>query len=470
MENSETESKITVLDKIKSINKRKTAIIAGSVAGALAIAYFGGVAYYSGHFFNGTEIGVFDCSNMTAQQARTTIQDEIDNYGFTFYEKDGKTETIKGEEIYFNCTPVGDLTPLLQEQNPFAWVANLGSHRLPLDVEVTYNKDVLYNRITQMDFMKDTRTSMEGSVDKIKYEDGIYTVEDDAISNVVSVNNVYQRTKPKILELYQGMSLEKEDCYKGLNEDDTMKGVLNMLNKYVGAKITYQNGSNSTVLDKNTINEWITVSDDYLIRIDENKAKEYVANLAKTYDTVGKERTFKTTNGDEIKISGGSYGWLVNNQKETEELLNIIRSGETVEREPVYRQKAAVHDADDIANTYVEVSIGGQHVWYYKDGNLVLSTDCVTGNTSLGRGTHTGVYYVKYKDKNVILKGADYETPVSYWMPFNGGEGLHDATWRGSFGGSIYRGSGSHGCVNLPYSAAKTLYQNVSPGDPVIIY
>lgn len=470
MENSETEKKTTVLDKIKGINKKKVAIIAGSVAGVLAAVYFGGAAYYSSHFFGGTRIGTFDCSNMSPKKAQETIQNEIDNYGFTFYEKDGKTETIDGDDFYFTCTPVGDLTPLLKEQNAFAWVAGVKERRLPLDVEVTYNKDVLYNCITQMDFMKDTRESMQGSVEKIKYENGAYSVVDDAISNIVSVNNVYQRVKPKIFELYKGMSLEKEDCYKGLSEDDNMKGVLNMLNKYVSTKVTYLRGDNKTVLDGSTIHDWITVNDDYIIRISEDKAREYVNELAKNYDSVGKERTFKTTNGDEVKISGGSYGWLVNNQKETEELLNIIRAGETVEREPVYRQKAAVHDADDIANTYVEVSIGSQHVWYYKDGNLVLSTDCVTGNTSLGRGTHTGVYYVKYKDKDTVLKGADYETPVSFWMPFNGGEGLHDATWRGAFGGSIYRGSGSHGCVNLPYSAAKTLYQNVSPGDPVVVY
>ena len=69
-----------------------------------------------------------------------------------------------------------------------------------------------------------------------------------------------------------------------------------------------------------------------------------------------------------------------------------------------------------------------------------------------------------------MLRGDDYETPVKYWMPFNGGEGFHDATWRGRFGGAIYRGGGSHGCVNMPYSAAEKLFSMIAPGTPVIVY
>ncbi len=55
-------------------------------------------------------------------------------------------------------------------------------------------------------------------------------------------------------------------------------------------------------------------------------------------------------------------------------------------------------------------------------------------------------------------------------MPFNGNIGMHDATWRGSFGGSIYKTNGSHGCINLPRAAAKTIYENIEKGMPVLCY
>lgn len=467
-----SEPKESVLKKIRSVITRKPVwITACAVAGAAALVYFGGVIFYSSHFLNGTVIGSFDCSNMTAEDAKNRIQSDIDNYSFTFYEKNDKQETITGEEIYLENSPLEGLDSLKQQQNPFAWFcADKGSKNLPLEIEVTYNEDALYNRLTEMDFMAYTREHMQGKAQNIHYTDGAYTVEDDGTTDIVSLNGMFDRVKPKIRELYKGMSLEKESCYGGLENDDTMKGVLNLLNRYAGTKITYPDSDNPKVLDGSIINEWLSVGDDYSVNISSEKVAEYVDDLAKAYNTVGKERTFKTTGGSEIKVSGGNYGWVVNKKGEAEELMNNIRSGETIEREPVYSQKAGAHNSSDVGNTYVEVSISAQHMWYYKDGNLVVSSDVVTGNPNRGNGTPTGIYTVAYKAKNVVLRGPGYASPVTFWMPFNGGIGLHDARWRGSFGGSIYRGGGSHGCVNLPYSAAQNLYGSISQGDPVVVY
>ena len=77
---------------------------------------------------------------------------------------------------------------------------------------------------------------------------------------------------------------------------------------------------------------------------------------------------------------------------------------------------------------------------------------------------------MKYKQSPAVLKGADYQTPVSFWMPFNRGIGLHDATWQPSFGGDACYTRGSHGCINLPYDKAKILYEKIGKGFPVICY
>ena len=118
----------------------------------------------------------------------------------------------------------------------------------------------------------------------------------------------------------------------------------------------------------------------------------------------------------------------------------------------------------------MEVNLTAQHLFFYKNGELVVESDFVSGNESRGWATPAGAYPLTYKQRNAVLKGENYRTPVSYWMPFNGGIGLHDANWRGSFGGSIYKTSGSHGCVNLPPSVAKTIYEGISAGDPVLCY
>ena len=82
--------------------------------------------------------------------------------------------------------------------------------------------------------------------------------------------------------------------------------------------------------------------------------------------------------------------------------------------------------------------------------------------TKSGRMTPPGVFGLTYKTKNAVLKGEDYETPVNYWMPFNGNIGMHDATWRRKFGGEVFIKNGSHGCINLPLESAKEIYSYIS--------
>lgn len=126
--------------------------------------------------------------------------------------------------------------------------------------------------------------------------------------------------------------------------------------------------------------------------------------------------------------------------------------------------------------TYVFVSISKQHLTYFVDGEPVMDCPVVTGNTLAGHSTPRGTFRILYKARNLTLKGREdngdeYESFVNYWMAFIGSSyGLHDATWRSTFGGDIYQGRGSHGCVNMPHASAAELYQMVDAGTLVLIY
>ena len=169
-------------------------------------------------------------------------------------------------------------------------------------------------------------------------------------------------------------------------------------------------------------------------------------------------------------MSGGDYGWIVDKNAETEALMSDIENGQVTTKDLTYTQTATSHDANDIGNTYVEISLTTQHLWFYKNGSLVTQGDVVTGNVANNTATPTGVYYIKTKEKNATLKGEDYATPVNYWMPFNGGIGIHDALWRDKFGGTIYQTSGSHGCINSPMDLVTAIYNSIDAGTPVIVY
>ena len=112
---------------------------------------------------------------------------------------------------------------------------------------------------------------------------------------------------------------------------------------------------------------------------------------------------------------------------------------------------------------------------------MILESDIISGrpvgvNKKTGEeedwSTHKGAFPIAYKESPATLSSDiyGYETDVQYWMPFVEGQGLHDADWQTSFGGTTYQYAGSHGCINLPPYVAAELYNNITAGYAVLIY
>ena len=248
------------------------------------------------------------------------------------------------------------------------------------------------------------------------------------------------------------VNLEEADCYEVpeiTSENEELKALLEKMQKYAGISITYTFGENKEVLDGPTISSWLHV-DGFEVELDTAQVENYVATLRKKYDTIFRPRTFMTSYGQEVTIDGGDYGWWMNYDKEAEELEAMIEKGESGERTPVYYQTAASYGTPDYGTTYVEINLTAQHRFFYQDGKLMMESDFVSGNSAKGYDTPAGVYSITYKQRDATLTGENYQTPVSYWMPFNKNIGMHDANWRSSFGGTIYKTKGSHGCINMP--------------------
>lgn len=124
---------------------------------------------------------------------------------------------------------------------------------------------------------------------------------------------------------------------------------------------------------------------------------------------------------------------------------------------------------EPLTKVYVEVDIDNQRLTVYKAGEVVISTDVVTGNLN-GHQTITGLYYAYNKDEDQWMEGEDYLVFSDYWIGISGAYGMHDASWRTHFGKDFYVNGGSHGCVNIPVEAMPTIYETVEVGDAVILF
>ncbi|WP_160691149.1 L,D-transpeptidase family protein [Clostridium sp. C2-6-12] len=434
--------------------------------------------YFSNHYFFNTAINGVDVSLKAHDDANFIIEKYIKDYKLQLVERNGVIEEIKGQDIGMKYNENSSIWKVNKLQSSFKWISSLLiKQEYYINDLFLYNEEYLEDNINKLNCLN--KDIIEPKNVSFKYSNGSYEVVEEVYGNKIYTDKLKEALKTSILQGKTKLDLDKSLCYENpkytLNSDKTIE-TKNLLNKYVSTKITYTFGSKDEILDGNIINEWLHVDDKLEIIINENAVNEYVKRLSKKYDTVGIPRKFKASINKIIEVKEGFYGWKINCTAETKALLENIQLGEIIQKEPIYTQKALSRDEDEIGNiddigkTYVEINITRQHLWFYKDGKLITQGPVVTGDPNKGNSTSVGVYMLNYKQKGATLTGHNYESDVTYWMPFNGNIGIHDASWRYSFGGDIYKRNGTHGCVNAPKYLAKTIFDNIEDGTPIICY
>lgn len=428
--------------------------------------------YFTNHFFFNTVINGADVSLKAHDDAEDIIRSYIKDYKLQLVETSGEVEAIIGQDIGIQYNEKNSISKIYHRKNPFKWISSLlKDQKYYVNDLFIYNKDNLENKINELNCLH--KAIIEPQNVSFKYLNGSYEVIGEVYGNKMNKGKLNEAIKMSILEGETKLDLNEKLCYENpkyvLSSDKTSK-TKNLLNKYVSTKVTYIFGSENEILDGNIINAWLSADENLEAVINEKAVKEYVQGLSKKYDTVGTARNFKTSIGKIVEVKGGLYGWKINCSAETKALLENIKLGEVLEKEPIYIQKALPRGEDEIGNTYVEINITRQHLWFYKDGKLITQGAVVTGNPNRGCSTVVGTYMLNYKQNGATLSGPNYEAEVTYWMPFYGNIGIHDASWRYSFGGDIYKGNGTHGCVNAPLYLAKTIFDNIEDGTPIICY
>lgn len=437
------------------------------------VLYLSLSTYFNTHFYFGSVINGINASGKSVEQLNKAILLKCETYTLELKERNGVKEQITADDIGLKYNAKGKLQVIEDSQNSFMWINGLFNQK-PSEINgmVTYDEKLLKKRFENLTCF-DSKKRIEPQNASFKYLDNNYVIVNEVMGNKVNSNALYVNIVNAILKGETTVNLETENNYVNPKYTSSTKEIINtknLLNKYITSKITYSFTGGNEVLDGSKIHTWIAVNENLEISFDKNEIKDYLNKLDNNYETFGKEREFITSLGTTIKVSGGNYGWLVDRKGEVKDLITAIKGGQTIAKEPRYLQTALTHNINDIGKTYVEINMAKQHLWFYKNGSLITQGDFVSGDVSKNTSTPTGIYRLQYKEKNYVLKGEGYTVPVNVFMPFNGGIGIHDASWRNAFGGNIYMTNGSHGCINAPPNLAQTIFDNIDTGTPVICY
>lgn len=438
----------------------------------LVIIYLLFSLFFINHFQFNTQLNGVDVSLKSHNEIKGLFVNHINNFELELIERNGITEIISAKYLGIYYNNKNSASGIYKTQNSALWIISLFKiQKYNINDLYIFNHEIFENKINELNCLNREIINPENA--SFMYENGSYKIIKEVLGNKINKDFLKEKIKHFILLGERSLNLDKENCYENpkytMVSDKTMETYY-MINKYLNTQITYLFGNKKEILDKNISNRWFIINKDLEVFIDKAKVLDYVKSLSKKYDTMGTTRNFKTSTGITVEVKGGLYGWKIDAWAETEALIKNIILGEIREKEPIYIQKARSRNENDIGDTYVEINITKQQLWFYKNGKLLVQSSIVSGNPNKGHQTVLGTYALNYKQENAILTGEDYETNVNYWMPFFGNIGIHDARWRYAFGKEIYKHAGSHGCVNVPLYVAKMIFENIEAGIPIICY
>lgn len=477
----ETKNQDNKIEDKKSGTKKLSALkIFGIVFAIVVVCTYVAVSvWFMFHYNYKTYINGNDYSFFTLDEVDQYIGEYISDYSLTLKLRDDSEYRIDTDDIGLVIRPNITAKKIINEQNGFLWPYYMCKRKdYELYYTADYDKDKLESLLKKCDFTQEA--NMEKPVNaSVEIKDGKSTIIPETEGNYIDFTELCCIIDEALNKGDQLVDLDDTDVYEKPEMTADSKEIISeqaKLEKVLSMKITYKIDEISWELTSKDYGDWISDISAEKIEFQKDKVYEYVQNMADRYDTYGVPRNFRTHDGRIVTLDNTWYGWLIDVDSEAEELYSVLEAGESVERVPVFNCYAAVYrdGGDDIGDTYIECDFGQQHIYVYVNGEQVMDSDCVTGSLADSGKYRTpgGVYTILYTKTPAVLIGDDYETPVKYWMPFIGelGIGFHDATWRSAFGGDIYKTGGSHGCVNLPLSAAEQLFNIAYEGMPVVCY
>ena len=471
----EYDCKIATVTDYKPIRKDKLRInknmfiIAGVSIISFAAIYLLLALYFNSHFLFRTSINGINVGGKSVKSVEKIMSRKAQEYSLTIEGRNNATEEIVGADIDVSYDFSEDINKILNNQNEFMWIKSIfKKNENNITDGISYDEIKLKQVIGNLDCINESIIQPPVNA-YITYSEGEYKIIEEDKGNKVIYDKLYSQILSSIENFNYILNLDEEKCYEEPQYTSESKAVVEakkIVDKYMKSKITYKTADNEIIIDDALINKWINIDDDFNVNINEEAIKDYIDTLGESYDNIGNTRTFTRWSGEVIKVSTSPGIYYIDRDSVANDIIDSIKGGKEINKELVFKTPNATDEY--VINTFVEIDLTNQTIVYYKNGNIITQGNVVTGNVSAGHATPPGVFKLDWKTKDTVLRGDGYASPVSFWMPFNGGIGLHDASWRSVFGGTIYKTNGSHGCVNLPYNVAKDIYYNIEEKTTII--
>lgn len=437
--------------------------------------------YYRNNFPVNTWINGVYCTGKSVEEVNQELSAGAEAPVVRILDAEGNVYPVDLAETDYVADYTEPLENFIRQQNPLSWMENImlrKNHVLLPGYSLDESK--LRQLLEELEPVR-RESEMKAEV-RIHFTETEGWVLDNGLEHRLDPERLFQCVQECVADGSYEVDMTQSDCVYDLSPSAWQMTLLSLWEKvdaFQQCGIVYDMGDQMMSLQGGISGSFLTVDQSGLPLLDETGepvvdpecVKAFISRLAEEYDTYGKEISFQSTRGDVVQVPGnGTYGTTIDQEAEFEYLMAALEENRQEAHIPTYIRQGLVRGKNDIGDTYIEVDMTQQKMYYYVGGELIIETDIVTGHTGRRRGTPQGVNFVYNKQRNRVLRGQGYASPVKYWVPVKGAIGIHDASWRSEFGGEIYKTDGSHGCVNTPTEAMAQLYEQVEIGTPVVMF
>lgn len=460
----------------------------------LAVIYLLGVGLFRFVFYPNTELAGRNVSLKLIPGVAQSSSATADDYRLTVKTSDGGSFDLEGADVDLRLDADAFTRDAASRQNSWVWPAELfSSHAIDELAQASFSEDKLAAVVGSLvEAYNADATAPVDATATYNADTGLYEITPEVAGTTLDAKATLKEISHAMGALKTSLTLDAA-AYASpavTADDPQLTTAVEEVNSHLGAtqELTV-GGTKVAEVGKDQIAQWVTVGDDLSMSVDTDAITAWCqGDLSKELDTVGTTRNYSTPDGKSYSVTGGEYGWCIDGAALATSIADAITAGEAGTIEVPMKQEAAVwaDGGADWGTRWVDVNLTTQHAVFYDGDGVIWESDFVSGKTSDGHGTPQGVYAIN-SNMSSIEKGSQvklvspekdettgeptYISYVDYWMPFVGNlVAFHDASWRSSFGGTIYQYNGSHGCVNLPADKAKELYHTIKVGDVVVVH
>ena len=379
--------------------QKKRRMLIGGIAGLCVVALIAGSQihkhykeFYTTHFFNGTVINGEDASKKTVEEVKDDIKKNVSHYNLKIKELN-RDEKITAQDVGLEYVDDGKVDELMEEQEEGKWFLHLaGTTEFDVNAGTKYDEGKLTETIAGLECFKEENVTKPQNA-TLKDENNVFSIQDEVEGNEVNLEKFTAAVKEALDKGGTSIDIVKNDCYNHptiYRDNETLKARMDKWNEYMRVNVTYAFGDNIEVVNADTVKPNV-VDDGSTVDLPTDWIRTLVYGWGQKYDTFGLAREFTTHSGETIMVEeGGDYGWCIDKDVTIADVTDAVLTGAQGERPVTFLYSAMGWDNGDLTGTYVEVSIAEQHLWCYKDYELVMDTDVVTGLPTTERETTPG--------------------------------------------------------------------------------